>query len=309
MSRPNYNQEKLALITLTSFPLFGPSSLKKINNFFPSWAKALEANYIDLKNIGLKEETIDQFIKFKKEKKTEKIIEIIDQENISLISQTDEDFPPLLKEIPTSPYLLYVRGRKSFNHPLLTVVGSRRTSSYGLNITNQLIKQINQKINIVSGLAKGIDTAAHWAAIKSNKKTIAILGSGIDKKSIYPQENKFLAEKIIDSGGCLLSEFPPFTPPLKNHFPRRNRLLAGLSPATLVIEAGQKSGALITASLALDFNREVLAVPDNLFSSYSQGSNYLLKSGATVILKFEDIEEALNIDSLKINSTLNLRYN
>jgi len=291
------SEEKLALIILASFSGFGPATLKKLKKIYSSWQKALNTSSFNLEKIGLKNSVICDFYDFKKEKKYLKILNTIKKENIFIISQDDSDFPGLLKQIPSPPYLLFALGNRKLinNEYLLTVVGSRITNNYNLHATKKLIKELNKKVVIVSGLAKGIDTAAHLSALESKKKTVAILGSGLNKDSIYPKENNILAKQIIQSGGLILSEFPPHTPPIKTNFPQRNRLLAGISSNTLVIGAGEKSGALITANLALDFNRNVLAVPANLFTNYSQGSNYLLKSGASVILESKDIEENLNI--------------
>lgn len=291
-------KEKRALIIVSSFPSFGPITLKKLFNYFSSWSNILTANFNDLKEIGLKDSTIFKFFDHRKSSLLEKIFKIIELENIKVIDKNDDNYPKLLKEIPSAPYLLYLKGEVLFNKKFnLTVIGSRQTDYYSLKVTKELINTLNQKIIIISGLAKGIDTMAHINALRSNKKTIAVLGSGIDKASIYPKENKYLAEKIISEGSSLISEFPPLTLPLKSNFPQRNRILAGLSLATLVIAAREKSGALITANLALDFNRDVLTIPANISSPYSQGSNNLLKSGATVILNSLDIEEVLNINN------------
>jgi DNA processing protein len=293
-------EEKISLLKLSCFSGFSPNTLKKMYNYFSSWHKAYNSNYLNLRKLNINEKTIDKFFIFRKNFEIKNIIEIMKNENINLLYFKDKNYPKLLKEIPDWPILLFYRGNIDLINKqyLLTVVGSRQTNSYGQYITHKLIKDLNKNIIIVSGLAYGIDTIAHQSALKNNHKTIAILGSGINKNSIYPQSNLSLAKNIIKNNGLVLSEFPPLTKPLKFHFPQRNRLLASLSSATLVSQAKEKSGALITAYLALDYNREVLSIPSNIDLKYSQGNNQLLKAGAKLILNHKDIEESLNIDSL-----------
>jgi len=178
----------------------------------------------------------------------------------------------------------------------LAVVGSRKFSSYGKMAAEKIIGILSQNnLTITSGLALGIDAIAHLTALEAGGRTIAVLGSGLDKENIYPSANRYLADKIISSGGTIISEFPIGTPPLKHNFPQRNRLIAGISIGTLVIEADEKSGALITARYALEQNREVFAVPGSIFSNQSRGTNKLIKQGAIPITAAEDIIEALNL--------------
>ncbi len=291
--------EKNALLTLACFSGFGPVTLKKLYSYFYSWSKALNANYQNLKQLNLNDKLINDFLHFRKTFDIKKIINIINKENIDLLYFKDDNYPPLLKEIPNPPILLFLKGNKKLlkNKKQLSVVGSRKTNQYGIYSANELIPKLNKNIIIVSGLAYGIDSLAHRLALNNQQKTIAVLGSGVDNNSIYPKENQSLANEIIINNGLIISEFPPLSPPLKHHFPQRNRILAGLSMASLVIQAKKKSGALITAYMALDFNREVLTVPANINLQYSQGNNQLIKNGAKVILNYKDIEESLNIDS------------
>ncbi len=293
-------EEQNSLLKLTCFSGFSPISLKKLYYGFSSWKDVYSSNYKKLKNLGIKEKTIDKFFNFRNSFNIEKILEILKEEKISLLYFKDKNYPKLLKEIPDFPILLFYKGNINIinNKYLLTVVGSRQTNTYGKYITKELIRNLNKKIIIVSGLAYGIDTIAHKSALEYNLKTIAVLGSGVNEFSIYPQENLNLSKKIIENEGLILSEFPPLTKPLKYHFPQRNRILAGLSLSTLVSQAKERSGALITAYLSLDYNREVLSVPSNVDLEYSQGNNQLLKAGAKLILNHKDIEESLNIDSL-----------
>ncbi len=303
--------EKVSLLKLSCFSGFGFQSLKKLYYHFSSWTKAYNSTYNDLAKLNIQEKIINKFFDFRQNFKINKIEEIIIRENIGLLYFKDKNYPKLLKEIPDSPILLFYKGNIDLlnNKYLLSVVGSRQTNYYGQYITKKLIRDLNKEIVIVSGLAYGIDTIAHQSALENKLKTIAVLGSGINEFSIYPQDNLFLSKKIIENNGLILSEFPPLSRPMKFHFPQRNRIIAGLSLATLVSQAKKRSGALITAYLALDYNREVLSIPSNIDLELSQGNNQLLKAGAKVILNYEDIESQLNIDSFEKILTLKHRNN
>ncbi len=208
------------------------------------------------------------------------------------------EFPPLLSEIPDPPAQLWAAG----NLPpptmkLLAVVGSRNHTSYATHVIEHLISGLAQyNIGIISGLAIGIDTLAHEAALKHKLYTLSVPGSGLDTTVLYPARNKRLAARILENGGGLLSELPPTTPAAQWTFPARNRIMAGMTHATLLIEAGEKSGTLITARLAVDYNRELLVVPGNIFSATSFGNHQFLKLGATAITTATDILDALNIE-------------
>jgi len=209
-----------------------------------------------------------------------------------------EQFPKPLLEIPQPPKTLYIIGKLPDPELIyLAVVGSRKYTSYGRDICEKLIRGLKDyPIVIVSGLALGIDTIAHKAAMEVGLTTISFPGSGLDNNVLYPRTNINLAQEIIDSGGCLISEFEPNFIATLYSFPQRNRLMAGISKAVLVIEAEEKSGTLITARMALDYNRDVLAVPGSAFSSNSNGTNNLIKQGATPITSSEDILEALGFE-------------
>lgn len=215
------------------------------------------------------------------------------------ISQLAEaDFPPLLREIPDAPKQLYVRGNlPPRDTKCLAVVGSRNYTNYGKQVVETLIEGLRgYPIAIVSGLALGIDALAHEAALRARLFTLAVPGSGIDDKVLYPHRNRPLARRILDAGGGILSEFEPTLSAAPWTFPQRNRIMAGLSHATLVIEASEKSGTLITARLTADYNRELLVVPGNIFSENSRGPHQFLKLGATPVTCAEDILIALNIE-------------
>lgn len=207
------------------------------------------------------------------------------------------DFPALLREIPDVPHTLYIRGAlppKDFS--LLSVVGSRTPSDYGRRICTSLIEGLaSYPIAIISGMALGIDAEAHTAALNAHLPTVAVLPSSLDGNSIYPATNRPLAKRIIENGGALVSEYGVPHKAQIYDFPKRNRIVAGMSHAALIIEAGEKSGTLITARLALDYNREVLAIPHELGKSSGEGVNRLIREGATLVRSSEDILEALGI--------------
>jgi DNA processing protein len=222
-----------------------------------------------------------------------------------------DEFPKRLLEIPQAPKELWVAGvLPSPETVLLTVVGARKHSAYGREACEILIAGLKgYDIAIVSGLAIGIDAIAHESAMLAGLRTIAVPGSGLSPKSIYPRAHKQLAERILDAGGALLSEYPPDTPAALWTFPRRNRIMVGLTHATLLIEAGEKSGTLITARLAAEYNRELMAVPGSIFSILSKGTNQFIALGATPVSSSVDVlrvlgfspEETTPVESLNLS--------
>ncbi len=219
--------------------------------------------------------------------------------NVAIKKLDLADFPPLLKEIPDPPKELWCQGKLPPKElKLLAVVGSRQYSSYGKQVIEKLIADLTgYPIGIVSGLALGIDAIAHENALKHGLYTLAVPGSGLAPEVIYPSRHRNLSEQIIASGGGLLSEFPPETRVARWTFPQRNRIMAGLCHATLLIEASARSGTLITARLTVDYNRELLAVPGNIFSVNSYGTHQFLKLGATLVSEVGDILEALHLET------------
>lgn len=221
---------------------------------------------------------------------------------------TQEEFPPQLLEIPQPPKELWLAGSlPSPETVLLTVVGARKHSPYGKEACETIIAGLaGYDIAIVSGLALGIDAIAHEAAMKAGLKTIAVPGSGLDRGVLYPRSNVQLAERILKEGGALFSEYAPDMRAALWTFPQRNRIMAGLAQATLIIEAEEKSGTLITARLATDYNRDVFAVPGSVFSSLSRGPNKLITLGATPISSSEDVLHALgfNVDDEAVQQEL-----
>lgn len=218
------------------------------------------------------------------------MIESKNMEGIKTISLKDKNYPKLLKEIKNPPKVLYCRGEVLPKENCFAIVGTRRCSTYGKEIALEIAGDLAETgLTIVSGLAPGIDTFAHQAAVERGKRTIAVLGTGIDEKSIYPTSNIKLARKILETSGCLISEYPPGTPGSKFTFPQRNRIISGLSLGVLVVEAKEKSGALITAQWAKKQGRKIFAVPGPIRSSNSRGPNKLIKEGAKLVESANDI--------------------
>lgn len=222
---------------------------------------------------------------------------------INVLKKTD--WPPLIQEINQKPKELFYAGNiPNWQNKMLCVVGARKNSNYGREVTESLILGLRGfPITIVSGLAFGIDSIAHKSAIKAGLKTIAVPGSGLDRSVLYPRSHLNLAEEIIEQGGTLLSEFEPSFRATNWSFPQRNRIMAGISNAILVVEAEQKSGTLITSRLAVEYNRDVLTIPGNIFSPQSEGPHMLLRLGATPIRDSDDILEALHLENQKSAST------
>lgn len=241
----------------------------------------------DLLNLGLKEKDADFIVSKEILKEGEKELKRAEKENVSIISKYSSEFPSLLKEISYCPFVIWVKGEKNtLSKPCVSIVGTRNSTSYGRIVADSLSSELSKRgLVIVSGLARGIDTVVHSSAI-GNGETIAVLGSGVDR--IYPSENKRLASKI-EKAGAIVSEFPLGTKALPYHFPMRNRIISGISYLTVVVEASEKSGALITAKWALEQNRDVLSVPGAITSKESKGTNLLIKQGAKPVLSWEDI--------------------
>ncbi len=217
-------------------------------------------------------------------------------EEIKKISIKDRNYPKLLKKIKNAPTVLYYKGKVPQNDEnCFAIVGTRMASVYGKQVTWEIAGNLaDAGFVIVSGLAPGIDTFAHQAAVERKKRTIAVLGTGLDEKSIYPKENIKLAKEILENCGCLISEYPPGTPGTQFTFPQRNRIISGLSLGVLVVEAKQKSGALITANFAFEQKRKVFAIPGPIYSLNSKGCHYLIKGGAKLVESAKDILEELN---------------
>jgi DNA processing protein len=223
-------------------------------------------------------------------KEAEKELEAAAKVQCQLLTFACDDYPPLLKQIPDPPLVLYVRGdAKVLSQYAVAIVGTRRPTAYGSQVAHRLAHDLAERqLVIVSGMARGVDSAAHHGALEAKGKTVAVFGSGADV--IYPRENRRLAEKIMETG-AVVSEFPLGTAPTPENFPIRNRIISGLSLGVMVVEAAEYSGSLITARLALEQNREVFAVPGNVTSAQSFGPNHLIKQGAKLVDQWVDVVE------------------
>jgi DNA processing protein len=247
-----------------------------------------------LRNVGIPTSIIENLIKFRSDVSLDEIYDRIQKQNIQVLIWDDEDYPVRLREINNSPPVLYVRGKiTTADEWSVAIVGTRRISPYGHQVAERIAAKLaSSGITVVSGLALGVDTIAHHSSLNAGGRSLAILGSGVDR--IYPSQNRGLAEKLIEKG-ALISDYAPGTPPEANNFPPRNRIISGLSLATVVVEAGLKSGALITANFALEQGREVFAVPGNIFAPQSRGPNRLIQNGAHPLLDPQEILEILDL--------------
>lgn len=293
------------LHTIYSLEGFGETSLRKLDDAFQSAEAILSASREQFEQAGISPKAIRIFFDQKERFDIDCDWEALQQQKISVYSQGDSEYPKLLKEIPDAPPLLYLRGDiEALNtKPCIALVGTRKPTDYGRHITRTLARELSGAgIVVVSGLALGLDAEAHAETVSAHGLTVAVLGSGLGKGRIAPQTNVPLARRIVASGGALVSEFPPDTPASIGTFPLRNRIIAGLTLGTIVVEAGEKSGTLITARLALEYNREVFAVPGSILSPLSQGANRLLKSGAHPVTCTQDILDILALTSHEKNS-------
>ncbi|MBF0484223.1 MAG: DNA-protecting protein DprA [Candidatus Omnitrophica bacterium] len=284
-----------AILILNAVNGLGFSRINKLVDFFGSPAAVVNAVESDLLLSKILPETvINNFLKFDKLRFLEEEKRLLTKHGVDFFVYTDADFPAALKKISDRPAILYFRGSlKKIPELAVAIVGSRHASIYGLSVADKFaVRLASLGITVVSGMARGIDTAAHTGAVRVKGQTIAVLGSGL--ANLYPPENKKLAEDISHIG-AVISEFPMTAEPLAQHFPRRNRIISGLSLGVIVVEAAQRSGALITADIALEQNKEVFAVPGKVDSPTASGTNHLIKQGAKLITCIEDVLEELSL--------------
>jgi DNA processing protein len=277
-------------MALTRIEGLGIRGCHKLIEHFGSPQAAYMASLTELESCGVPARVAQAIFAQAALKDAEKEVEEASKADCELIAFDSEAYPPLLKQIPDAPLLLYVRGDpKVLSQYGVAIVGSRRPSAYGSSVAHRLAHDLAQRqLVVTSGLARGVDSAAHRGALEARGKTVAVLGSGIDV--IYPRENKKLADEVAKSG-AVISEFPLRTGPTPENFPIRNRIISGLSLGVVVVEAAEYSGSLITARLALEQNREVYAVPGNITSAQSFGPNHLIKQGAKLVDQWMDVIE------------------
>ncbi len=238
----------------------------------------------------LSAKNMEEILNREKRDRVDSVNDLMLKNDIKIITILDTNYPEKLKQIYDPPVVLYYRGKLRLSEFSIAIVGSRKTTNYGAYTAKKLSYELAMRgVQIVSGLARGIDSIAHEGCLDAGGKTAAVLGCGLDY--IYPPENSRLYENILNSGGLILSEYPPGTPPLQYNFPARNRIISGISSGVLIVEAAGKSGSLITAGYALEQGREVFAVPGNIDCSYSKGTNQLIRDGAKIVLGVEDILE------------------
>jgi DNA processing protein len=272
----------------------GAVRFRALLDYFGDAKRAWQAPAEALEEAGLSQKLVDHFLKVRAEVSLEQTWEHIRALGVEVLTWEDAAYPSRLKEIDQPPPVLYLRGElRQEDEWAVGVVGTRRFTSYGRQVTEQVAGTLaHNGVTVVSGLARGIDAIAHQAALEAGGRTLAVLGSGVD--IVYPPEHQKLAERICENG-ALISDYPPGTQPEGVNFPPRNRIISGLSLAVVVVEAGQTSGALITASFAAEQGRDVLAVPGHIFAPQSWGTNRLIRDGATPLLEPQDVLEALNL--------------
>lgn len=285
-----------APVQLSYFPQRSHARIRMAYAAFGSAAVILEASRSGLRSCGWTDPIIDAFFTWRDQFDPSTTAHQLQQAGVNTITREDEYYPPQLRQLHDIPLCLFIRGALAHYTTSLAVVGTRNMSTYGSLIIDTLIPPLVQAgVTIVSGLAYGVDSAAHRATLQAGGITHAVLGSGVDSTSITPTTHHRLAQDIISSGGSILSEYPPGTRATKYSFPERNRIIAALTRATLVVEAGEKSGSLITASCALELDRDIAAIPHPIHMPLGKGPNMLIKQGAHVITSVEDLTTLLGI--------------
>ncbi len=272
----------------------GPVKTRALLDHFGDLQTAWQASAHELEQVGLDKRAINNLLDARKTLDLDKALKKLEQSGVRLITWDDDAYPIRLKEIDDPPPVLYVRGElKATDEFAVAIVGTRQATTYGKEVARQLATGLaHNQVTVVSGLARGIDLSAHEAALVAGGRTIAVLGCGVD--IIYPSEGRRINAQLV-TNGALISDLPLGTTPEPANFPPRNRLISGLSLGVIVVEAGDKSGALITADFALEQGREVFAVPGNIYSKGSRGTNRLIQTGAKLITCVEEVLDELNL--------------
>ena len=286
------DQNLVNWLILVRAPAITPVKRSKLLDYFKEPKNRISAKSKDLLSLGVKRSTVD-FLKHPDMNSIKDDLKWLESNNTHFISIQDENYPALLKEIPVAPIALFVVGDlKILNSVQIGIVGSRNPTPDGKRTAREFARELaGSGLVITSGLAIGIDSAAHTGALDNGSVTLAVLGNGLD--TIYPASNKMLAGKILEAGGALVSEFPIRVKPVPLNFPRRNRIISGLSVGTVVVEAAIRSGSLITAHCAMEQGREVFAIPGSIHNPMSRGCHALIQEGAKLTEKVEDILEEL----------------
>lgn len=286
--------DKRYWIGFTLIKGIGAVRLQALINHFGDLEAAWNAAPAELAQAGLGAKLVERILQARSGVDLERITEGIEKQGIQVLTWEDEAYPARLKEIDQPPPVLYIRGEYLPDDLFaVAIVGTRRVTPYGRQVTEELAAYLGANgLTVVSGLARGVDALAHSAALQAGGRTLAVLGSGVDR--IYPPEHRALAEKIMERG-AILSDYAPGTAPDASNFPPRNRIISGLSLAVVVVEAGETSGALITAEFAAGQGREVFAVPGNILAPQSKGTNRLIQQGALPLLTPQDLMQALNL--------------
>ncbi len=290
------NKEAKYLVALSQEPKIGAKTLAKLLKKFDSPKAIWLANSLEFNKKEIPEIIKNKILALKTKIDPDKEMKKLAACEVSVITIFDKNYPRLLKEISDRPVLLYIKGEITKEDELaISIVGARKHTAYGSRAAEDIARELSQKgVTIVSGLALGIDSFAHRGALLNPKgRTIAVLPCGLDR--IYPTTNRYLAQKIYSGRGAIISEYPLGTEALKFNFPVRNRIIAGLSLGTVVAEADLKSGTFLTATAALNYNREVFAVPGSIYNEKSIGPNYLIRMGARLITSGQDIFDDLNL--------------
>ena len=289
------DNEKLSIVALNTIVDLVPKKLISLINYFGNANNVLKADIKELEAVGIISDKVAKSIKnLSNLDEANKELVLAERNHIKILTYLDEEYPSQLKNIYDFPPVLYIKGNFNKDDTFsVSVVGSRKPTNYGIIVTEKFCKYFAQNsITTISGLASGIDTQAHSSTLKNSGRTTAVLGNGL--LECYPAGNRKLQDEIAEKG-VVISEFPLTRIALPVNFPRRNRIVAALSLATIVVEAAEKSGSLITAELACEYGKDVFAVPGPIYSKYSQGPNSLIKQGALVALRPEDIVEQVNL--------------
>jgi DNA processing protein len=288
------NKELRYWVGFNLVPQIGRVRFSQLENHFGDLEKAWKAGPSDLKQAGLEGHIIRGIQSARPGIDLDTEMEKLEKNSVRVYTYHDREYPARLKEIYDFPPLIYIKGSLTPQDEwCISVVGTRRATVYGRQVTEEIVEDLaKSKITVVSGLARGIDTIAHRRALDAGGRTIAVFGCGVD--TIYPGENFNLAKNIVEQG-AIISEYPLGTKPRPDNFPRRNRIMSGMSLGVLVVEADEISGAMITAHMALEQNREVFAIPGSILSPMSRGTNKLIQEGAKLVLNCIDILEELNL--------------